>query len=301
MGAIVTGVCRAALWYGEAGRLIGTRLGGLGTYHGAMRALHPLLFVAPLLFPLPALAAQIPQEQVELQRRHHQQVTFERHVGLQKRWRTAGPDERAGALRLFDQLRGRGVPAIFAPRVNLVTEAWHVLGGLKLADEKTRSERRLADSLDLRLVPGVFGEMDIPASEAVRKLGQPLTVMVTWLKPVPVPEGFELALYWISPQGEETLARAEPFVEADFIEGFPMYIRAPRSQIGTWYLLPEIRTSRGAGRGFPVPVECVPDLSSIADPLVREGGGPNPVAYRRPRRRRPSTSTGPFLPALRDS
>ncbi len=123
----------------------------------------------------------------------------------------------------------------------------------------------LADSIDLRVVPGVFAARE-------EGLGEPMTVNLDGIwKPAAPPEpegGVDLKLIWIAPDGLETVARSEPASVAALVEGFQAYIRPPVSDAAVWHLVLELRVGPGIIRGRPVPIECVEGLGETRAQLA---------------------------------
>ena len=207
-----------------------------------------------LLLGATASPAQRPLE--EMQRRN---AYLERRLAMEAAWQAAGEEQRERARALFEQRLERGVPAAFTASAKLLTHATRLLEGGGPDTAAIGFERRLADSLDLRVIPGAFEPAD-------GEHGDPTIVRVLALYPVDWSarelDQVELALYWLGPGGEELQARTETVHRDAFrAPGFEMYGWAPATRGGTWRMVPEVRTEAGVARGVPVTVECIPDLA----------------------------------------
>jgi hypothetical protein len=227
---------------------------------------------------------------------HRQALQIERERELLERYCAAPAELRA---RAEDLLRAGRDPR--SPRLNPLPLATIAAARRALEDGEPSSELEpwfdLVDSLDLRVVPGLFCARREGRGEALT-----VTLVSLWdsrvaggsgghergaLEPGALePEGgVEASLIWISPDGEELRARREPVSAAALDAGFEMYIRPPASGAGLWSLCLELRTSLGLVRSAPVPVECVEDLAGLRARLASAPGVDHPAAGRELARR----------------
>ncbi len=185
-------------------------------------------------------------------------------AGLERRalfldtWQVSSVEAQTRARRVL-QLERDGAERLAAtPGVRALTKAWR-----SLVDDEEDSfefpiEQQLVDSLDLRVVPGIYEGQPEGKPEA-------LTVRVSSLYRVAVEQGVKLSLIWIGNDGAELRARTEPILPRAFDStGFLMYIRAPSVVPGAWKLVPEIVSGEQSFRGIAVPVLGAdePDLLS---------------------------------------
>ncbi len=216
-------------------------------------------------------------------------VMLERRIALQRLQLSLGDKGLPAGPSWFERYHRRTVPTAYAPALAVLTRARHAIGpggGGELEGEP------LADALDLRCIPGAF---DPSPPEAKR---QPITVHVTPLYPTPVPaEAFQLVLVWQGPRGEEVEARRES-VEPRAVQaaGFEMYVQAPPSEPGTWWLSPRVVIGNRTAQGFPVPVECVADLEARFPALQKR----DPAAARAVRSLLETGARDPQLPSIED-
>lgn len=172
-------------------------------------------------------------------------------------WAAADAERRATMADLLESLRSVGEPLDALPSWGALGVANEVFAGaapLELLDSTPGSILRLqALALDLRATPGAFVAR---ASDAPKER---MTVRVEPLFELSAALPATARLFWISPEGEEQLAREE-FVESAFFmgAGFELYLRAPHSEPGMWQLVLEL-ASEGAelARSEPVLVPCV--------------------------------------------
>lgn len=182
---------------------------------------------------------------------------LERRILFEDAWFEADADARGRARGL---LRGRGaagLPSLYSLSAMTLTEAYR-----QLADGTPPHERspatRLAESLDLRVVPGAFS-----AGRAERGEEMIVRVLPAYTNALrgELPEELDLGLVWIAPDGAERRARREPVHRAAMrMPGFEMYFRAPASEPGRWWLVPEVTLGDDVGRGIPVAVDCIANL-----------------------------------------
>jgi hypothetical protein len=142
------------------------------------------------------------------------------------------------------------------------------MGPLEARDREQREVQSLADSVDLRVVPGVFAPRETG-------LGEPTTVAVRCAGPVQGYGPIEARLLWRGPDGRLETARSEPATIEALRAGFPMYLRPPASAEGTWWLVPEIGQRGVTARGVGVRVDClrVPDAGPPSDGGPAADGG----------------------------
>lgn len=227
--------------------------------------------LATLLLGALLLAPAAPQENpVAFRMRHLDALRVERERELLELWEELGPDARrdleARVAAGRDPRMGRFQP-IPLPALSRASRALLHPGD----DGPLEPWFELVDSLDLRVVPGVFA-----ARESGR--GEPMTVVLAGLWDSPVDqrreEDVEVALVWRGPAGEERLARQEPASVRALEAGFEMYVRPPESGPGVWKLVLEVRTSGGVVRSRGVAVECVAGLAEGRDALAAGDAGP---------------------------
>lgn len=223
-----------------------------------------------LLIAALALGAAAPQENPATFRvRHLDALTVERERELLELWEELTPSGRT-------ELESRLAAAEVAGRGRFQRAPLDSLARVSRAmlhpgdDGELEPWFELVDSLDLRVVPGLF-----EAREAGR--GEPMTVVLDALWDSPVDHradtDVEVALLWRSEAGDELLARQEPATARALEAGFEMYIRPPESGPQTWRLLLEVRTEGGVVRSRGVLVECVSDLAERREELLGTGGG----------------------------
>lgn len=190
----------------------------------------------------------------------------EREVPVLETWQALDDPGRARLVGTLDQgvdprrSRKRPLPMEFLSR------AWR--GQAQASEDGARAPwLDMVDSVDLRVLPGVFNAR----SEG---RGEPMTVRLTsiWDSLADQTEKHDLPvrLIWHSPTGEETVARQEVAGIEHFEEGFDMYIRPPASGPGLWELTLEVETPAGRVESLPVSVECVADLPGLVQRLEGE-------------------------------
>lgn len=205
------------------------------------------------------LLALAPQDPYDV---HLRNVHLERREAFLAAWEAAPEPRRALVREAFRTRRTQGVPAVYQVSAQYLTEQSRVLAGAADAAHELSWEERFACSLDLHVLPGAFtagaagrgDEVIVRVLPAMSRLFAPL------------PEELLLRLVWVGPDGQEIPARQEPVHRLAFrMPGFEMYLRAPGSAPGRWYLVPEIEHEGRTGRGFPVPVDCLRDLFGRAN------------------------------------
>jgi len=198
-------------------------------------------------------------------------VYLERRLAFEEAWLAAGDASRALAraeLRAVVE-QGGGEGGAFSAR------AWTEARARLAASSTERTlATRVAESLDLRVLPGAF---------EARRSGEGEEVVVRVLPAYTesfaraLPEELTVALVWIAPDGREVRALEEPVHRAALVlPGFELYFRAPASEPGAWRLVPEVRLGDQHGRGVGVEVDCIRDLSSrfrarVSSPAAGEG------------------------------
>lgn len=191
-------------------------------------------------------------------------VHLERREAFLAAWDQASEARRAFVRDAFQARRSRGVPSVYQVSAQFLTEQQLVLDGLVDAAADLSWETRMACSLDLLVLPGAFPAGDGGRANEVIVRVLPATTSMLY----PLPEEIDLRLVWVGPQGQEIPARKEPIHKTAFrMPGFEMYLRAPASKPGRWYLVPEVERAGQVGRGQPVPVDCVLDLLGRFDRL----------------------------------
>ncbi len=185
----------------------------------------------------------------------------ERSLALLELWPGADPARRDLALAALRPDPARRLAPGAWPTFEALADAQRVLLGGPGPAESGWWEQRLADSLGLTVQPGAFEAR--PAGPTT-----PLTVLVTPLFDTPVPDAVDVRLVWVSPQGEERVARTEPVEPAPLRRGFEMYVHAPPSAPGEWVLIPQVLREGASLRGSPVAVDAVADLARRQRELV---------------------------------
>jgi hypothetical protein len=195
---------------------------------------------------------------------HLRNVYLERREAFLTAWEGADEPRRALVREVFQSRRNQGVPALYQLSAQLLTELVRVLDGEVSAVHELSWADRFACTLDLLVLPGAFSASEGGRGDEI--IVRVLPAMTRLFEPLP--EEVLLRLVWIGPDGQEIPARQEPVHRAAFrMPGFEMYLRAPSSKPGRWWLAPEIEHEGVTGRGFPVPVDCVRDLFGRADRL----------------------------------
>jgi len=148
-------------------------------------------------------------------------------------WVAADDGRRALALRELERLATPGAPPLGATSAQALGRAWRALTRAGEApDGDLDALERLAESLDLRAVPGVFESGAQPRPVTVHVLspesarwGAPLELRLTWLAP---------PASGLAPERART---TQAFPDAFTPEGFELYVRTPEQAVaGTWRL-----------------------------------------------------------------
>ncbi|MCB9913762.1 MAG: hypothetical protein H6828_01275 [Planctomycetes bacterium] len=182
---------------------------------------------------------------------HLEAVRAERVAELRAAYAEAAPERRSAAEAALLAGVDPGRPALRPPDFDALARARRALLG-EAAPAPALDE--LAESLDLRVVPGCF------AARAEGR-GEATTVAVTQLWRAPGRDA-DVTLWWT--RGEEReRARSEPVAAASFAAGFEMYVRPPVSTPGRWALVAELRAGDASAWSRPVAVECVDDLAAL--------------------------------------
>ena len=186
---------------------------------------------------------------------HLRNLYVERRLMLEEHWAGADTEQQDRIQQALRASAGRSQPALYAASAQQLTELCVLFetGGADFA--AIPLQRRVACSLDLLVLPGAFNAMQGERGDAmiVRVLPAYTRLFKRYL-----PKELHLSLYWIGPEGQELRARTESVHrDALVLPGFEMYIHAPASKPGEWHLVPVVEWERTAGRGVPVPVECV--------------------------------------------
>ena len=243
---------------------------------GAMSRGWILLALGALCVPgASAREGQVRDELIERAEARAAALRLERERDLRRLYVAADAELRAQADALLragrDPRRSRRSPLPLAT----LAEARRLLAGHDPAGVDA-PWRELVSALDLQVVPGVFAARSEGRGEA-------MTVQVDciWRPGLErEPEGgIEARLLWLSPEGEERLARREPVSVAALRAGFPMYVRPPESDAGAWRLVLELRTALATVRSLPVVVECVESLDRLAEG-VADDADPVPSSTR---------------------
>ncbi|MDP6540929.1 MAG: hypothetical protein QF903_14655 [Planctomycetota bacterium] len=198
---------------------------------------------------------------------HVRLLHAEREALLGEAWLRAGAARRERAVAWFHARRRPGAPARARPAFETLADVAALLAGQDPGRADRPWTERLAPSLDLRVVPGVFA-----AREEGR--GESMVVHIEALYPVEAPENareLPLTLTWLGPAGEEVEARTEPVPTACFDrEGFEMFVRPPASEPGRWRLVADVGRAGERRRGSPIAVDCVRDLAERRARLQQE-------------------------------
>lgn len=197
----------------------------------------------------------------------------ERIQALVELWATADDERRESALSALRPDPARRPPPGSWPSFAALADAQRALRGGPGPAESGWWEQRLVDSFGLTVRPGAFEAR--PGSR-----GTPLTVLVAPLFDTPVPDAVDVRLIWVSPQGEELVARTEPVEPGPLRGGFEMFVRAPPSAPGEWALVPVVLRQGASLRGFPVAVDAVRDLERRRAALAERWPTSHPGAAR---------------------
>lgn len=181
-------------------------------------------------------------------------------------WVAADEPRREAARGELERLTTPGAPALGGASAQALGRAWRTLVREGAAgDARQEALERLAESLDLRAVPGV---LEAGASE------EPLTVHVLSPDSARWDGPLELRLTWIAPAGAERaheLARTtEAWPDAFTPEGFELFVRTPAgADVGTWRLALELVDGERRADVPPLSVECVRARAEYEDERAR--------------------------------
>lgn len=244
--------------------------------------LHALLpTAAPLL--VGSMLAAAPSQGLQsdpILERHLRNTYLERKLAFEQAWDAADGARRARVRAVFEHRASVGLPALYRLSARDLTDLVAVLEGAAQRPDQIPLARRLAESLDVRLIPGAFSATRGDRGDEVIARVLPLYARLVAAE---LPEWVQLTLFWVGPGGRELKARSEPVHRAALeLPGFEMYFHAPASEPGTWHLVPEVEVGEAVARGRPVPVECVADLFPRYDRLAAgEPQGPGDLERRR--------------------
>lgn len=204
--------------------------------------------ILPLLL-LPAWMQEPAQDLDEVVRMAAiERAGLERRALFLEAWERAGADQQSRAARVLRLEREGARRASSTPSVRALTRAWRAL---TLDDEDPFAPpplRELADSLDLRVLPGFF-----EGQESGKP--QPLTVRVSQLYLVNAETPVELTLTWKHSDGRTVHGRTEPIASRAFKgNGFIMYLRAPSVVPGAWTLEPKLEWEGESSVGVSISV-----------------------------------------------
>ena len=204
-------------------------------------------------------------------------VRAERENQLFLAWQAATPALRERAAGVLEGLRSVGAPSEWRPDLGSIGVLTEVLAGGDperwLGESAAATLAVQAMAVDLVVRPGVFS----PAAEGQRTVS--LTVVVDQLFELREALDVTARLFWIAPDGSESLARQEPVSARAFQRGaFEMYVRAPHGPLGLWKLELELEPSfefaEGGTRAVPVgslllaPVRSAPALVPCVEELA---------------------------------
>jgi len=215
---------------------------------------------------LSLLLALTPLQDPALLELHVRNAFLERRLAFEAAWDRASEEGRERVRALFrERLKNAGVPAAHQVSSQFLTDLPALLDGRVDNLGKLGMAQRLANSLDILVLPGAFGAGSSGRGDEIIVRVLPLTTTVLR----GLPETVDLRLVWLGPEGEEISARSEPVHRAAFaMPGFEMYLRAPSSPPAVWRMVPQVEVGEVHARGFPVPVDCVKDLFPRFDRLA---------------------------------
>jgi hypothetical protein len=199
---------------------------------------------------------------------HAEAVRVERAQQLLDAWEDASDVQRDSARELLLQMRRSNAPAAGPPTLPSIQPAWRALHA-PITDPIYTADPELvelADSLDLRAVPGFF-------SAHKEGEGDLITVRVSRLWPAKVESTVQVNLWWLTTANSQLaaagigMARSEPATPGAFEGGgFDLFVRAPRSPAGVqWYLYVELVRGEAKAESRPVLVQCVSDASAVLE------------------------------------
>jgi len=192
----------------------------------------------------------------------------EREAELRSLFLVASTDRQQLASEVLNGGRDAGRPALRPIDFDVLHAARVALSS---GEREVTALASLAASLDLRVAPGLFVAREEGHGEA-------LTVSVSQLWRAKGQDA-SMSLWWISPTGERTRARAEPITAGTIATGFEMYIRPPLSAPGLWRLGLELEAGGERATGIGTPVECLAGFEDLrrrlrgTDPLGAGAAG----------------------------
>lgn len=217
-----------------------------------------------------AAGAQSTDPTGALQRAHASAVRAERAERVLALWREALPERRA-ALAARIAAAGRERPPGRRPGPEELALWARVLAGDAPEDPEADALGRLADALDLQVVPGALAPRAPDASDARGARGArgaggaraaPLVVHAYRSAPVAVQGDVTLALDWVAPDGARTRARQEPFgVGRLRAPGVILFVAPPEGPPALWRLEPSVAQAGRSARGVGVPVPVADSLT----------------------------------------
>lgn len=183
-------------------------------------------------------------------------------------WVAADEGRRGSALRELERLASPGAAAGSLASARALGRAWRALERSgDVEDPSAQALEILAESIDLRAVPGVF-EAGAP--------GVPVTVHVSVPQGARPAQRLKLVLRWIAPDGSgrdaEPARTSEAWPDAFGPAGFELFVRTPAdARAGTWGLELELADERQRARAPRLEVECLAatDVGSGDDARAR--------------------------------
>lgn len=233
-----------------------------------MLPVHPILIALLTTIPIGVLKPVAPPSQLQEDaaiERILDNMYLERRTLFEDAWFAADEAGRDRACELLLARGAAGLPALYSVPALALGEA-HALLLAPVPTSGRSIATRLAESIDLQVMPGAF-----TSGQSERGEHMIVRVLPAYTRAVrgPLPAEFQLALVWVAPDGREIRAQREPIgIGAMRLPGFEMYFRAPASPPGTWKLVPEVTIGEEVGRGVGVPVESVADLWPRFDAIM---------------------------------
>ena len=195
--------------------------------------------------------------------RHRIDVALERREAFVAAWLASTSQRQAEVRSLFQQSQRFTVPSVYSARESVLDDARRALEGR--ASGAAAEWGSLADSLDLRVVPGAA-----PPCEA-GELGTAMTVHVSPIYPVAATRDVELELEWTLPNGDRVSARKEPVARTALRSSFEMYVRVPPGPPGDYWLRPRLHQDELVVDGTAVRVEVIANLEERVQALDPAG------------------------------
>ncbi len=206
-----------------------------------------IVFFVVLVFGIPQWTAQAASDP-EIVTLARKRAGLERRALFLDAWTLADAAAQNRARRVLRVERDGADRIAAMPSVESLTLAWRVLTDENANPVETDLLRDFAESLDLRVVPGIY-------EGKPEGLPQALTVRVSSIYSVKLEHIVRVALIWIGEDGKEIRARSEPVAPKAFARGgFDMYVRAPSPVPGAWKLVCEVTQGTTSGRGVPISV-----------------------------------------------